>query len=866
MPRGAAAPPPKQEQVFFSSRSGHSKMKKTKGSIVESPPSESSSDKSSETSSKRRISTVASLRAVKQMALPNSKAHIPSTQRERAESNGSTTMWSSLSTSGGAHSGSTSNPYAPHRDSNTELTAISSTISSISRPSSDRSHRPSHHSDHRIERRNIESRLSHVSSRSTGSQDSVYSSHSALSALSALSESKDSRFWDDARILNTVSKEFIEDCMKKVPGAESLITKLSQPVAFGDGLTETTYAEWIISRAPKFFLILVDLAIPEQIFWITDDSWADDDLPISLESIQRLKLSPVPDPVIDRKFHKVQYNYLLRFFYSGAHIDFEEFETVPLEIVRNVNSLFSQPVDHVRCPRAPDVLFMRKKFPLVDRDGNSLFSEFMDEVESFRIISHRHIVELWASYTFKGHGYLLLSPATNFTLRSFLHHPPTEFSKLTEDARRFKLLDWMRCLSDALAHLYDQEIPHGDIRPRTIVIDGKTGEIYFSDVGSQRRLNFSKTLNTNENERYEYSAPELFQRVAHFSISQSPTVLQFDGGRTARKAANPVHREPLDGKKVSVVVPPTGADGVEPARRLSLQAEEEAFHTGHTRRRSITSAVASSFGDEPHSPVHRTFTANGKGVSAGAVQVAEWICRPAAKSDVFSLACIMLDMLTFHSHKKKLSSFSSTRARHHRAAGSRGGGQPDSSFHANLAETNEWIKDLKKEAVKRDDDAVAAVLILISRMLQKDPAERPTPREVGDRLFSIMSFVKKPHCEQFVEWTTTTTDANSFGNWSGWDDTHEYTSLGEDRMGEYISREIEREIADPYDAHGIHHHMSRLSFGTFGHGHGSGQGSGSSLARLRGPGNVSNGSFEMMPSPQDSTQSFPPNRSGAVYY
>ncbi|KAK6502620.1 hypothetical protein TWF506_003200 [Arthrobotrys conoides] len=837
MPRGAAAP--RQEQVFFSSRSGHMRMKKAKVPAVEASSGESADGKASETSSKRRISTVASLRAVKAMALPNSKAHLPSAQRERSEPKSSNKLWSGLSTRlGNEDLKSTSNPYASKKGLYMEGTAISSTISSSSstRPSSTHSHstgfssdpghnphRPSYHSDHRPEiHRNVESRLSHISSRSNTSAESGYWSQSGNS------ESKESRFWDDAKISNTVTKEFIEECLRKLPATEPLIPRLSQPVGFGDGLTETTYAEWIISRAQKLFLILVDLGIPEQIFWITDDSWGDDDLPISLESIPRLKLSPVADPVLDRKFHKAQYNYLLRFLYNGAHIDFEEFETVPLDIIKSYSGLFSQPVDHVRCPRNPDHLLTRKRFPLVDRDGNSLLPEFMEEVESFRIVSHRHIVELWASYTFKGHGYLLLSPATDFTLRSFLHNPPAEFSKMAEDSRRFKLLDWMRCLSDGLAYLYDQEIPHNDIRPRAIVIDGKTGEIYFSDVGSQRRLTFTRTANANDNERYEYSAPELFLRVAQFSISQSPTGLHFDGGRTGRRIANPVHREPLEGKmKVSITVPPTGVDGIETPRRFSLQSDVAHSFTSSSSNQACRGTPLSgactplSFDTPSHAETHRTFTTSQKGVSTGAVQVAEWVCRPAAKSDVFSLGCIMLDMLTFHSQKKKLTNFPSARARHNRAAGSRGGGQPDSSFHANITETNEWIKDLHKEATKRDDEVIAAVLVLVSQMLSRDPEERPTPREVGDTLFRIMTFVKEPHCEQFVEWTSNNHD--SFGNWSGWDDTHDYTSPISPEGGDYattstttISKNGKEYAESNGDLHGIHQQISRLSFGTFG--------------------------------------------------
>lgn len=261
MTRGAAAP--RREQVFFSSRSGHSKTKAVKETEVqhhEHVPS----DKASETSSKRRISTVASLRAVKNAALPNSKAHIPSTERERSGSNGSSTLWGSLSTVGGHSNGP--NPYAPHRDSNTAVDAISSTISSSARPSSELGHHS--HSEHPIlgihpglsirtePRRGSESRLSQSSARSSGSLES---------AVSAASDGKDSKFWDEIRISHTVTEDFIEEALRRTPGTESLVSKLRQPVAFGDGLTETTYSEWIVSRARKFFLILVDLGIPEQV-------------------------------------------------------------------------------------------------------------------------------------------------------------------------------------------------------------------------------------------------------------------------------------------------------------------------------------------------------------------------------------------------------------------------------------------------------------------------------------------------------------------------------------------------------------------------------------------------------------------------
>src|SRR5437868_5860030 len=79
------------EEVFFSARSGYRKSK----------PKSIKSETTEKTSTGRRISTIASLKAVrlvKAAALPNAQAHL--SERERSRSNGtsgSSTIWGSLS-------------------------------------------------------------------------------------------------------------------------------------------------------------------------------------------------------------------------------------------------------------------------------------------------------------------------------------------------------------------------------------------------------------------------------------------------------------------------------------------------------------------------------------------------------------------------------------------------------------------------------------------------------------------------------------------------------------------------------------------------------------------------------------------------
>ncbi|KAJ6096271.1 hypothetical protein N7486_007017 [Penicillium sp. IBT 16267x] len=112
--------------------------------------------------------------------------------------------------------------------------------------------------------------------------------------------------------------------------------------------------------------------------------------------------------------------------------------------------------------------------------------------------------------------------------------------------------------------------------------------------------------------------------------------------------------------------------------------------------------------------------------------------NPAA-SDVFSLAAIILDIIT-HLCKRSLSSFASHRSARNRSAG-RGGGMADASFHLprNAVQIQSWIALVEGDALKRcrrdrGSDrvfwAVPRMLIVLRAMLAPEPEKRPTARRV----------------------------------------------------------------------------------------------------------------------------------------
>ncbi len=132
-------------------------------------------------------------------------------------------------------------------------------------------------------------------------------------------------WWDADTIEKTVTRQFV--CGHLLPEE---IERLDKPLGFGDGLTDGTYWEWIEEKARRIFLILVDLGVPDQIFGVIDDSWDDEDLPIALDQVERLALTPAKNERSERKFYYRQFYYLLRPLRRGDQGVYQEDEVIPV--------------------------------------------------------------------------------------------------------------------------------------------------------------------------------------------------------------------------------------------------------------------------------------------------------------------------------------------------------------------------------------------------------------------------------------------------------------------------------------------------------------------------------------------------------
>ncbi|KAG5661171.1 hypothetical protein KAF25_002814 [Fusarium avenaceum] len=319
------------------------------------------------------------------------------------------------------------------------------------------------------------------------------------------------QWWIDSRIEATVTRSYVA---KQLLPDE--VERLDRPVAFGgEDLTERTYWESIRNDAPRLFLILADLGVPDQIFGVVDDGWDDAELPIALEDVDRLLLTATRDEKVEKKFYQRQFHFLLKPLQRGSHVAYKDNEVVPLDVAEkpSLPTHKSHGNDKVRLPNVPGEIFSRRRYVLGNGPGAIPVQEFLDAVQGIKGLQNEHMISYWASYTQHGYGYVLFTPSGDFTLKSFLATTPSQFKNLAKARRRELVMNWILCLVDTLCDFHGKNQSHGYIKPSTIFFTSQN-HVFFSD--STRLTPDNVILHTDKSsfdrERYDYAAPELWSR------------------------------------------------------------------------------------------------------------------------------------------------------------------------------------------------------------------------------------------------------------------------------------------------------------------------------------------------------------------
>ena len=509
-------------------------------------------------------------------------------------------------------------------------------------------------------------------------------------------------WWSTEKINATISQDFVERELGSLKNRESLHRVLQ----FGDGLTDNTYLDWVLDRSPRFFLILNDLGYPEKIFDVIDRSHDDDDLPLSQEALWELNLFGTKSETLDKKFHRVQFNYLVQDLDPGGHVDYGPSEIVPIEpVVKRAQISNAQATDKIY---AYDRLYTRKKVPSLGEDAIDRV-QFILHLRSITKINHPHIVSIFATYAQDDYNYILLTPSTELTLKQIFNDDSKQFKLLDKADRREIVLTWAHCLASALGYLHAHGFDHRNIRPSTILVD-QNSKVYLSEYSALKAIDFDDSTSYKA-EQYEHSPPEHWLRKPCLHETAPLKTYLPGGSRTSRRLPKKPLEPVLEGKRRASTPGPSSSPSIK---------------TGVSRTDSKSaSSSGSSSGPRPRNALITTFAPQASASTS--------FIRKQYPADIFSLSTVILTLLSYlvgHSPKN----FASYRSKYNRQAG-RGNAPPDASFHKNLGQVESWMDRLVKDAGQKEKKDVkfwgaVVELVGVCRLgLNKEPSLRTNAAE-----------------------------------------------------------------------------------------------------------------------------------------
>ncbi|KAL4817908.1 hypothetical protein BDW67DRAFT_158094 [Aspergillus spinulosporus] len=566
-------------------------------------------------------------------------------------------------------------------------------------------------------------------------------------------------WWPEDRIKATICPDFI---FKHLP--PDTLPRLVAPLPWGEGLTSESYLDWILAKAGRLFLILLDIGIPGRIFHLVDESFDDNDLPIAAHSVDRLQLSQYPDPELDSKFFLAQWRFLVRGIGEGEHIKYTENEGVPVEVLQTGTTLAKEGVERVVLAGAVCKIYLRTQVTVGGAPHFFEEDEVLEEIRSMRRLAHDHVYSVYASYFVDNTVCILFSGVYERNLMSFLTDTPQSFKKLAKERRREILVNWPHCLAHALSWLHAHGQVHGLIRPSNILIDSNF-KIFIGQFEALDTL--LPPVKVDDVEAYQYGPPERWVRSISVQSSGPAASTLPSGGRTGRKTGErpKLNLSRLKGLQISgpdALSPPAESvashgtvirvGGQESSRYSTGFSSSSGSSNGSSSRKrgismkrpilytpSITSSNGSGSSEEQGTIIYNSVGLPTAHTGGGAL-VQVWQSRqtdPEA-SDIFSLGAVVLDIFTYLC-KRKISAFASHRGAKNRTAG-RGGGVADCSFHLdrNIGQVSSWITLLDSDAKKRKDPVFQAIrpMLAMSRdMVSRDPGDRPSAFQV-EQLFA----------------------------------------------------------------------------------------------------------------------------------
>ena len=196
---------------------------------------------------------------------------------------------------------------------------------------------------------------------------------------------------------------------------------------------------------------------------------------------------------------------------GGHHLTFPQSADDYFQSLRELGGGGFGQVDHV-WSRLSLRDFARKRIPRGRsfKQDKVMIANFAKELETLKLLKHRHLVQLIGSYTDPNWVGLIMHPVADLNLATYLTQ------KMDPRERQICLRRFYGCLATAVLYLHQEQIRHKDIKPANVLIRGT--DVFLTDFGTSLHWSDgdrSTTAGTAISYTPRYCPPE----VANFEVS-----------------------------------------------------------------------------------------------------------------------------------------------------------------------------------------------------------------------------------------------------------------------------------------------------------------------------------------------------------
>ncbi|CAN9451766.1 unnamed protein product [Alternaria alternata] len=210
------------------------------------------------------------------------------------------------------------------------------------------------------------------------------------------------------------------------------------------------------------------------------------------------------------------------FVQDGDYVINDE-RSLPFKCKKVLGKGWSAVVEKVECLRSKEIYANKViTFPRRGKDRERAEERYRNEVAIIRSLkSHRHIVELFATYTIvttpRSGGLLLRPAADQGDLQYFLDQYSDAAENLATRTADLKQMDEVLerafgCLSSGLSYMHKKGVRHKDIKPGNILIH--RGVVLYTDFGASKDTNTDGKCTTEGRPEFltrRYCAPEVLE-------------------------------------------------------------------------------------------------------------------------------------------------------------------------------------------------------------------------------------------------------------------------------------------------------------------------------------------------------------------